>query len=408
MGMLVLLAWRNIWRNRRRTLITILAVGFAALFSIVQRGIDVGNDEANNVWILGMFTGQMQVQRAGYNDAPSLQKSFRCDTALLRAIGSVPGVRAQAPRLMSDGLVARGEKSLGAMLCGVDPPAERRVSTLLSKIRQGRAFAPDAAEGVVGYKLLANLGAAVGDTVILLTQSFDGSLANMKFRVCGALKTGMAEFDAAAVILDLGVAQELLGMPGRVTAVTILPASYRMAPEVRGEVARALPDTGLAAVGWEEILPDLKQGAELNEIGGKLFLGLLILVVAFGILNTVLMSVTERFREFGILLAVGMRNGQLALIVVVESIIILLIGMAIGSAAGAAIASWIEAHPIPLGGTLAAMVEQYDYQPVITATARADLILGIDAMIILITLAAMAYPVHRVLRLEPLKGIRHT
>jgi len=177
---------------------------------------------------------------------------------------------------------------------------------------------------------------------------------------------------------------------------------------MRKSIAGVLRDDRLAAVMWDEILPDLKQAAELNQIGGKLFLGLLILVVAFGILNTILMSVTERFREFGILLAVGMRNGQLAVVILIESVIILLIGLAAGSAGGAAITSWLAGHPIPLGGTLAAMVEQYGYQPSITATARPGLILGIDLGIVAITAVSMILPVYRVLHLEPLKGIRHT
>ncbi|MDH7515866.1 MAG: FtsX-like permease family protein [Bacteroidota bacterium] len=407
--MIVRLAWRNIWRNQRRTILTILAVLFACFFLLVQQGMDRGADAEQIRFMVSLFTGAMQVQREGYLENPSLRRSFMVGREFLDRLRADDGVTGCAPRIETQGLVAREGQSLGTALFGIDPSREQGTSTILSRVTEGRCFlAADASEIVVGHVLLANLGGRIGDTVVVLTQGFDGAFADRRFRIVGTIKTGSTEFDGTVVLLPLRSFQEMLAMEGKVTAIAVTVRDIHEIRKVRDHIAAALAGTGLVVPTWEEIMPDVKQSKDLNEWGGRLFLVILMIVVGFGILNTILMSVTERFGEFGILLAVGMPQCLLVSVVFIETIFILFLGMLAGNLLALPINAWIEAHPIRLTGEWAFSMEQYGYQPIIPSTTRPSIFLWIDAAIAGITLLLAAYPLIRVWRLEPLKGIRHT
>jgi ABC-type lipoprotein release transport system permease subunit len=409
MPMLPRLAWRNIWRNRRRSILTILAVLLACFYLIVQSGMDRGSDEENIRFMVNLYSGAMQLQREGYLENPSLQRSFKPHPPLLDSIRRLPGVRALTPRLETDGLIAFGDHSLGAAFFGVDPRRERGVATILDRVDKGELFTESRGFDIaVGRTLLANLNATIGDTVVLLSQGFDGVLGNLRFRISGSLKTGSSEMDGAAVFIPLETAQELCAMYGRVTAVAIAVDDVREIEEVRGSVQAAIAGRDLAVPGWDSIMPDVKQAAELNEWGGKLFIIILVVVVGFGILNTILVSVTERFREFGVLLALGIPQYRLVAMVLLETVFILLIGMIAGNALAYPVNAWIEANPISLGGEWAAAMEQYGYQPKMFSTTRLSLFLVVDYSVALMTLVLALYPLFRVWKLEALKGIRHT
>ncbi|MEE9186744.1 MAG: ABC transporter permease, partial [Bacteroidota bacterium] len=312
MALLLRLAWRNVWRNKRRSIITILAVTFAAMFTIAMRGIQIGTYEVNIRTAVGMFSSYLQVQRTEYRENPSLQRSFPYNEALTSLIKEQPAVTGYAPRIYADGLVSFKENSLGAGIVGVDPQIEKRVTDLHNKVSEGRFLQSDSTDEVVlGYKMLQNLNAAVGDRIVVLTQGYYGSLGNLLFQISGTVKTGSSELDAGAVFMGLTTAQRLLDMGNRVTAIAISLIDLDQVASTKAQLNQRLPESNVTTLSWEELLPELKQTIELDNISGLLFLAILVVVVAFGVLNSVLMSITQRFREFGILLSVGMPQRKL-------------------------------------------------------------------------------------------------
>ena len=171
MNLLVKLAWRNILRNKRRSLLTVLAVTFAALLSITMRGMQIGTYAVNIQNVVRMFSGYCQVQREGYQANPTLQTSFAFDEALRRELRAVPRVQAFAPRVTADGLAAFGQTSVGVMILGIDIAPERQVTTLLDRIREGSPPGRGEISTVVlGTTLAKNLGARIGDEIVLLAQ----------------------------------------------------------------------------------------------------------------------------------------------------------------------------------------------------------------------------------------------
>lgn len=410
MFLLIKLAWRNLWRNKRRTILTLLAISFATLITIAMRGMQLGVYEYNITNIVDMFPAYLQIQHKEYLDNPSINKSFKWTTELEEKLNSIPEIISHSQRVYANGLICFNDKSYGAAIFGVNPKQENKVSTILTKINKGKIFESDTLnEIVVGYKLLENLKANIGDEVVILSQGFDGSLGNMKFKIVGSIKTGSKEFDGMTIFMGLKTSQELLALyGGKIHSVAIKLSSIDEINDIKNNLNEIFYDKDIAVLSWEQIMPEFKQAIELDNVSGILMLGILILVVAFGILNTVLMSVTERFKEFGIALAVGIPNKKLTYIVFFETVFILLIGLIIGNIIGWAINHYIINNPITFTGEFAAMYEEYGFLPILTSTNKLSIFVNTSLTVLIVSFVVFLYPAYKLFKLEPLKGIRYT
>jgi ABC-type lipoprotein release transport system permease subunit len=405
------LAWRNIWRNKRRSVITIAAVTFAALLTIVMRGVQLGTYAVNIEHFTSLFMGTIQVQAIGFKDNPTLQRSFRVHAEITDPLDRHPLalVQGYAPRLIGDGLATFKESAQGAMLIGLDPAAEKNVSTIASRVHEGRFIDdPTSDDVVLGQTLMQNLKASIGDQIVILAQGFDGSLGNQRFTIVGSVRTGMPAFDRAAVFMGLEVARELLVMDGKASILALKLSGLEQIPETVPDLRASLEGRGVVVLPWNEVMRDLEQGIEMDNVSGVMTLGILIVVVAFGITNTVLMSVTERFREFGIILAMGMPQRKLVVIVFIETAIIVGIGLAMGNLLGYAVNAILVANPITFTGEFAELYEVYGFLPRLESTLRPDIFINMTLSVAIVSLLATLYPLSKLMRLEPLKGIRHT
>lgn len=409
MNLLMRLAWRNLWRNRRRTLITALAAVFATLLSIAMRGIQLGTYDSNIAYALSTFSGYIQLQAPGFQENPSLHKTITLDEHLQSVLVHERNIQGFAPRVYADGLVSFRNNSLGAALFGISPKDERRVSTLAGRLNNGRFFTNDTSgDVVVGYKLLQNLKAGIGDTVVILAQGYDGTLGNRKFVVVGTIKTGSAEFDNMGVFARLLCLQQLLGMDNRVHVVALSLGNVSQIDDVIHTLTNSLDTSKIAVLPWQKVMPEFQQSIELDNVSGILFLGILIVVVAFGILNTVLMSVTERFREFGVLLAVGMPNRKLVTVVFLETLLITVIGVLAGNLLAWGVNYYLVQNPIQFTGDYAAMMQEYGFLPVLKSSLHLRSFINTTLSIVIISLLSTIYPLYRTYHLQPLKGIRYT
>jgi ABC-type lipoprotein release transport system permease subunit len=409
MKLLLRLAWRNLWRNKRRTIITILAVTFATLFAIAMRGVQLGTYEENISFALRLFSGFVQIQAPGFQDNPSLHKSFVFDEQLHSELLSIHEITGYAPRVYADGLASFHNNSLGCALFGVIPERERTVTTYSTKIAEGHAFDSDTSDAVVlGYKLLDNLNAKIGDAIVILAQGYDGTLGNQRFRIVGTVKTGSSEFDGMAIFMGLRTLQDLLEMGDRIHVLALSLNDVYAVEEVTNQLNSTLETSKVRALPWQRVMPDLQQSIQLDNVSGIIFLGILIVVVAFGILNTVLMSVTERFREFGVLLSLGMPQVKLVWVVFFETIIIAFIGMFVGNILAVGVNYYLIVHPIEFGGEYGSIMEEYGFLPIIKSALKPSSFANTTLSILIISLLSTIYPLYRTFKLEPLKGIRYT
>jgi len=222
MQLLLKLAWRNIWRNSRRSLLTILAIFFAAFLTIVVVGMQDGTWEYSVRTSVSMMSGFLQIQREGYQDNPSLQLMFPFDDNLKTVLQKDPAITGYAPRIYADGLITYADNSYGAAIFGIDPELEQTVSRFHERIVDGRFISSTATdEIVIGERLMQNLQVAMGDTVVIIAQGADGSMGNMKYRIGGSIRFGAEEIDMMTVLMHIEEAQELVVLYGSVNVVAI-------------------------------------------------------------------------------------------------------------------------------------------------------------------------------------------
>jgi putative ABC transport system permease protein len=409
MKLLLKLAWRNIWRNKRRSLLTFSAIVFAALAAIAMRGIQNGTFALNIKNSVELFSGYIQIQRKGYLDNPTLNASFKVNNDIVSALKNTKGVKNYSPRIYSDGLICFKNNSSGVSIMGIKPVMEKNVTTFLEDIDKGKFFDSDSSnEVVLGSKLMENLGARIGDEVIILSQAYDGTLGNQKFKIAGTVKLGVQEMESGVVFMGIKSAQSLLDMGSRISVIAIKAQDIEHLPQIKNSLIQKINNPELSVLLWNEVSPEMQQQINLSNVRGILFNGILIVIVAFGILNTVLMSVTERYKEFGVVLSIGMPQVKLTYLIYIETFFITMIGLLFGNLLGYAVNYYFVIHPIVFGGELRKLYEMYHFLPLAQSSVQLSIFLNVSLSIIIISLLACIYPAYRVYKLEPLKGIRHT
>ncbi len=407
--MLLKLAWRNIWRNKRRSLITLAAVVFATVMAIAMRGIQKGTYALNIRSVVELFSGYLQIQDKKYLDNPSLTSSFVIDKNINETLKTTKGVIGYAPRVYADGLISFKDNSRGVAIFGINPAKEKDVTTFTKNIHSGKFFTSDSSNQiVVGDQLLKNLDAKIGDSIVLLAQCYDGTLGNQKYKIVGTVKLGVPELESSVIFMGLKSAQSLLSMGNRVNVIAIKIDGLNHINDIDQTLSNKITNSRLRVLSWSKINPELEQSIQMDNISGIFFLGILIVIVAFGILNTVLMSVMERFREFGVILAIGMPQVNLTYLVYVETIIITVIGLILGNALGVIINTYLIFHPITFGGEIKKLYEIYHFLPQIKSTLNPSIFFNVSISILIISILSCLYPAYKVYKLEPLKGIRHT
>ena len=409
MKLLLKLAWRNIWRNKRRSVLTLLAIVFAVFLSITMRGIQKGIYELSIKTALDTFPGYLQLQAEGFKENNSIKHNFKLTNKIKNDLENIKQISGYAERVQAAGLISYKENSQGTAILGVSPELEKNVSTLLEKINQGRFFDSDTSlEIVLGSTLLEKLNATVGENVVLLAQGFDGSMGNLKFKIIGTVKLGVPELDAMAAFIPLTTAQELVSLYNRINVAAIKIDDLKNVNSVEKTLEEKITDEKIAILPWNNVVPDLKQSIDLDNISGIFMLIILVIIVSFGILNTILMSVTERFNEFGVCLAVGMPNSKLVLTIIFETLLIIFVGLLIGNVFSYGLVSYLNSNPVIISGEYAEMYELYGFVPKIQPSLNISTFINPTIVILLTSLVTAIYPITKVIKLEALKGIRYT
>lgn len=412
MNLLLKLAWRNVWRNKRRTILTILAVMFATFLSIVQRGFADGTWEYNIKYMLDLFSGYIQIQKIGYQENPKLSLSFNSNETIENILLSNDEILHYTERVLADGLISYKNNSLGIIIIGINPDKEKLTSRLVDRIEKGEYITDkNLQEILVGSKLFQNLKVNIGDTIVVLAQGIDGVLGNEKFIVKGTFKLNSPEFDANGVFMNIQAAQQLLAMENRISIIAIKIKNLKKVKTTTDLINAAFFNQNLnelVALRWDEVLTDIKELREFDSIGDKFFMFILIVIVSFGILNTITMSVVERFREIGISISIGMKPIKIFFQLIIETIIISLIGIIIGNIFGFFVNNYFEKNPVLLSRDYEQLYAEYGFLPLLPSSTEPSIFLNTSFLILLISIITCIYPAYKAYRLEPLKGIRYT
>jgi putative ABC transport system permease protein len=402
------MAWRNVWRNRRRSLLTIVAISLGLAFNIFMRAIGDGFHEQMVDNSVRAHIGHLQVHRAGYHDDPGLNKTLPAPQEVERAIQSLPGLRGYSLRVLGDGLASTAENSAGVAIVGIDPARERTVTTVDRGVVKGEYLRAGVERPIlIGERLAVNLKADVDDKVVLLVQAADGSMGANLFRVRGIFRSGSPELDRGVAFVLREDAQALFGLQSRITEAAVLLDSSRAVPVARNLLQSKLAGKNLEVLAWYEVEPFLLQFIELDDAFFYVIVVFFFVVISIGILNTIMMSVFERVREFGVMMALGTKPRQIVKLVVEEAFLLGLVGVAIGSAIGVAASVYFAREGMNLsawaeGVAAAGMTSTVVY----TKLTAANLILSNLSVLAVVMLVGL-YPAMHAARLRPVEAIRH-
>jgi len=405
MRLYIILAWRNLWRNRRRTLLATVSIFLAVLFSLVMRSLQNGTYDSMIRSAVGSYLGYLQVHGSGYWESRSLDESITVDAALLSRLASLPGVTHAVPRLESFALACRDSMTGVAQVVGVDPAAEDAMTGLSSRLASGRYFGARERCALIGSGLASSLGIAVGDSIVLYGEGYQGITAAARLPVAGIVTFPEPGMNASLVYLPLACARWLLGAPDRVTSVVLMLGSSSGLAPARRDAAR-VAGPGTEVMTWEEMAPDLVQAIQADSAGGVLMLLILYTVIGFGIFGTVMMMTTERLREFGVLIAVGLKRGRLMAVAALEAVAIALMGASAGVAAGIPLLWYLHLHPLSLTGEAAKAMIAYGLEPVLPFSIAPEIFAAQAGVVFVLGLLCALYPVAVIRKLRPVSAMR--
>jgi putative ABC transport system permease protein len=403
------MAWRNVWRNPRRTILTVSAITFAGVLLVFMLSFQFGSYETMINTAVKISTGHLQIQAEKYVEKKSIRYAIPHPDQITAILNHIPGVAAYTFRAQAFALISSDDRTYGAVVTGVDPQREAKVSRMKRLVRGGNFLsAGDVNQAVVGSLLAKNLRVTVGDELTLLGQGKDGSIAATVVQVKGIFSSGIDEFDRSTIQIPLPTFQDVFSMGAAVHAVVVTAKSLSDVSGVKAEINVAL--SGLAGGGslktldWQELMPGLRQAIEMDLVSGLIFYGLLIIVVAFSILNTFLMAIFERTKEFGVMMAIGTTPRRLTKVLLIESMSMTAIGIIAGILLGIGVTYYFQIHGIDFAGG-SELLSQFG----ITGRMYPKLsLLSISIgpfMVLFFTFVAALYPALKVRRLRPAEAM---
>ena len=407
MNITLRLAWRNLWRHPRRTWLTIGAMVFSNALLVFMISIQFGMYELMINNTLQTFTGHLQVQAPGYKDELKMRQVVPHAAALAQRLRDETGLESISVRSGAFALLSSEDRSYGVQVFGVDPRYEAGVSTLPGLVREGRyPVDPDAQEIVIGTVLARNLRVEPGDELTLLGSGRDGSFAAAVATVAGIFDTGVPDFDRSIAELPIGFFNDAFYMEDAAHSVVIMTPALSAIETIRPVIESALPaDEDIVLLDWDALQPGLKQAIQADLSSAFFMYSVLVILVAFSVMNTQLMSVLERTHEFGIIMSLGLTPGRLGRLVVLETSLMGLAGLFLGALAGGLITLWFTINGFSYPG-MDEMAAKFNlparFFPEVTLLS---LFAG-PAVVYLGSILSAVYPALRLHWLEPVEAMR--
>ena len=342
MNITLRLAWRNLWRHPRRTWLTIGAMVFSNALLVFMISLQFGMYELMIDNTLQAFTGHMQVQAPGYKDDLKMRQVVPDAEQLANSMREELGLETITVRSAAFSLLSSEDRSYGVQIFGVDPAYESKVSSIPGLVKEGRfPDERDAQEIVIGKVLARNLKVGLGDELTLLGSGRDGSFAAAVAVVTGIFDSGVADMDRSIAEIPIGFFNDVFYMENAAHSVVIVTPGLSFIEEYR-QKAEALMPAGEDVVlhDWDALQPGLKQAIQADLSSAFFMYGVLVILVAFSVMNTQLMSVLERTHEFGIIMALGLTPGRLGRLVILETSLMGFAGLFLGAFTGGLITLW--------------------------------------------------------------------
>lgn len=464
------IAWRNLWRNKRRTFITVASIFFAVFFALIMRSLQLGAYGHMFRNVIESYTGYIQIQNEDFWDDKVVDNTFEYTSALDQTINSLNNTVATVPRFESFALASSGSLTKGVMVMGIDPEKEALLSdtrsrlvryrldnSSISKLKdsqlpenikknlelfrdnayssnsalavdlniedkdsaaimplfrqyascRNRYFSSGEPAALIGDKLAAYLKADVGDTIVLLGQGYHGTTAAGLFRINGIVKIPSPDLDNKIVYLPYDICQELYNAPGMLTSLAVsIKKNDDKTIDRMITELKEKIDPPLTVMGWREMNKLMINQMDADNKSGMVMVLILYLVIAFGIFGTVLMMTAERRREFGVLVAIGMQKTKLSYILSLEMMLLGILGIASGIVASLPVIFYGHSHPIRFHGEIAKMYEDYGMEAVMPFLLPDMYVIWQSVIVAVIILFALIFPLRKIRQMQLVNSLK--
>ncbi len=400
------LAWRNIWRNRRRTTITIASIMFALYFAIIMRAFQIGSYKKMKENAIESYSGYFQIHKKGYWNDKNINAVFGMPEDSIKKMAESPKIKVIIPRLESFSLASSGTISKGVVVMGIDPEKEDEMTKIKSYLTKGSFINSKDNSILVAEDLAKFLNVKVKDTLVLYSSGYHGSTAAGLFPIKGILKLPVPEMNRSTLYMPIAAAQTFFSTGNQVTGLIFDLKSIEDASIVEQTITKQINLNTYEIIDWQIMNKDLLQMIASDNAGGIIMIAILYLVIAFGIFGTVLMMTTERIREFSVLIAVGMQKSKLILVVTWELILITFLAVISGILLSLPVLIYFYYKPIQFTGEAVQAMKNFNFEPVMPVAINTQLFVNQAITIIFMSLLAMLYPVLKIKMLKVVQGLK--
>jgi ABC-type lipoprotein release transport system permease subunit len=412
MNTYISLAWRNLWRNKRRTLIAAASVFFAVLLALLMRSMQTGYYNYMIDSSVRTYTGYIQVHGKDYWEKRSLEESMVLDDQKVKEIKEIEGVTQTVKRFETFALLAHEKVTKVAQVIAIEPKDEDELTSLKDKLVNGN-YLDKTSKGILLAEDLAKLmNADIGDTVVIYGQGYHGVTAAELVPVQGIVKFTLPEQNKSFSYISIPYAQWIFSAPERITSLSIMIDNQKKLDGINEKVKNLFgisdgqENENYEVMTWRELTPDLVQAIQIDNAQGIIMLGILYLVIAFGVFGTIMMMTAERVKEFGILISVGMKKSRLFLVTTLETVFISFIGVAIGAIVSLPIIIYLVNNPIPLTGEYAEAIIAWGFEPILPFAIYPGMFFAQIWTVLAIALLSGLYPINFIRKLKPVEVLR--
>jgi putative ABC transport system permease protein len=402
--MMLHIAWRNILRNKRRSAIIIAAIMFGLWGGLVASGVSFGFSYDTVSSALETRLSHMQIHTSSFRESRNIRDTLAGGMKIITRAAAVPGVSAAAGRIVVDGMASSAESAVGVAVYGIDADEETRVSTIRQHLIEG-TYQPAHRRNavVIGSELATKLGARLRSKIVLTMQDVHGTIVGSSYRVAGIFRTDSKPFDEVTVFVDRRELSGLLGTGDGLHEVAILVHELAEVDSIAAAAGTVFPD--LRVETWKQLAPELQWIYAYTDVYLEIFLGIIVLALLFGITNTMLMSVLDRVREFGVLTAIGMRGRRIFLMIMLESVVLSIFGALSGMAAGWGSVAALQRTGINLTA-FADGLRQWGYSEISYPIVPEYMYIEVFIAVLVAAVLGAIYPAWKAIRLDAARAIR--
>ena len=407
MKSLVKIAWRSLWRNRRRTILTAAAVVLALVLALFMRSMQFGSyDQMIQAGVNQV--GYLQVHDTGYWENQSIDRAFFYNKNLGEAIKKIPEIQMAIPKLETFSLASYGKQTKGVLISGINPVLQNKKTHLGRKIVKGSYLSNKQNEVLVGDNLARYLHISIGDSLVLLGQGYRGITSYGIYTVKGIFHLPSTEINSQVVYMNLTAAQNFVYpyQKGLLTGISLYLKDPLKLQEVKKQLSVSL-GKHYEIISWKKVLTDILQSIKVDNISGQVMLLILYIIAAFGIFSTTLMMTMEKRKQYAIMISIGMQRSRLVWVSILETIIITITGILAGLIIVTPILFYLHANPIPLTGEMSKVYEQFNIEPILPFAVKAHIFISQTLIIFVLSTLSTLYPIIYLSRFNILKAFRH-